>query len=137
MATAADVRRIARSLPHTIEGEDTLAFSVGGDGKKPKGFVWSWKERVHPKKARVENLGVLAVRVADEMEKQMLLASDEAKFFTEPHYAGFPAVLVRLAAVTVRELRDLVTAAWRIQAPRSILAQHGDAGAAKKPKTKR
>ena len=29
----------------------------------------------------------------------MLIASDPEKFFTEPHYNGFPAVLVRLAAI--------------------------------------
>jgi hypothetical protein len=47
-------------------------------------------------------------------------------FFTEPHYDGFPAILVRLAAVTVRELRPLITEAWRCQAPKERLAElHG------------
>lgn len=31
---------------------------------KVKGFCWSWMERVEPKAPRVENLDVLAVRVA-------------------------------------------------------------------------
>ena len=51
------------------------------------------------------NPKVLAVRVANEGEKQELLAADDEKFFTEPHYNGFPAILVRLAEVGVRELR--------------------------------
>ena len=42
------------------------------------------------------------------------------KFFTTDHYRGFPAILVRLAAVDERELRALLTAAWRCQAPRSL-----------------
>jgi hypothetical protein len=46
------------------------------------------------------------------------LALDSKKFFTEPHYNGFPAVLVRLAEVTAREFRPLITQAWRCQAPK-------------------
>jgi hypothetical protein len=88
---------------------------------KSKGFVWSWMERVEPKKPRVENVDVVAVRVAGEAEKELLLAADPDKFFTEPHYNGFPAVLVRLAAVDVDELGELLTDAWRCQAPRSLL----------------
>jgi hypothetical protein len=70
-------------------------------------------ERVTPKKARVPQPKVIAVRVASLEDKDFLLALDPAKFFTEPHYNGFPAVLVRLPAVTVRELRPIITEAWR------------------------
>ena len=66
------------------------------------------------------NPAVVAVRVADGLEKELILRSDDAKFFTEPHYEGFPAVLVRLAAVDVPELEELVTNAWRYQAPRDL-----------------
>ena len=38
----------------------------------------------------------------------------------EGRYNGFPAVLVRLAAVTVKELRSLITDAWRCQAPNEL-----------------
>ena len=62
----------------------------------------------------VEQLDVFAVRVADEEEKQVLIASDPEKFFTEPHYNGFPAVLIRLAAIENDELAELITDAWRI-----------------------
>jgi hypothetical protein len=40
-----------------------------------------------------------------------------SKFFTEPHYNGFPAVLVRLPAIGVEELEGLIVEAWRCQAP--------------------
>lgn len=116
MATQADVRRIALALPGAVEDAVHFGFAVQS-GSKPRSFVWLWKERVHPRKARVPNPGVLALRVADESEKQLLLAADPAVFFTEPHYNGFPAVLVRLAAVEVDQLRALLTAAWRCQAP--------------------
>jgi hypothetical protein len=49
-----------------------------------------------------------------------LLALDPVQFFTEPHYTGFPAVLVRLPAVTARELRPLIAEAWRGPAPQDL-----------------
>jgi hypothetical protein len=63
----------------------------------------------------------LRVRVANESEKQLLLASDPEKFFTEPRYNGFPAVLVRLAAIEVDELEELLIDAWRCQAPPALV----------------
>ena len=119
MANQADVRRIALALPGTREEKGRFAFTVENKGKA-KGFVWSWLERVHPKKARVESREVVAVRVLDEAEKAMLLAGDPESFFTEPHYNGYPAVLVRLRAVTAAQLRPLIFGAWRCQAPREL-----------------
>jgi hypothetical protein len=117
MATQADVRRIALSLPDTEEAPNNFAFSVRNKGKL-KGFVWVWMERITPKKPRVPQPKVIAVRVASLDDKDVLLALDPTKFFTEPHYRGFPAVLIRLPAVTARELRPLITEAWRCQAPK-------------------
>lgn len=119
MATQADVRRIALSLPETEEATNHFAFSVRNKGKL-KGFVWVWLERVTPKKARVPQPSVVAIRVASLDDKEFLIRMDPEKFFTEPHYNGFPAVLVRLPAVTVRELRALITDAWRCQAPKDL-----------------
>ena len=120
MADQEDVRRIALSLPEASEDEGHFAFSVVNKGKQ-KGFVWVWMERIHPKKARVPNPGVIAVRTRDEQEKEMYLAASPAKYFTEPHYNGFPAVLVRLAAVDEVDLRELITNAWRYQAPAALV----------------
>ncbi len=120
MADQSDVRRIALSLPETSEVEGRFAFSVRNRDKQ-KGFVWAWNERVVPKKPRVPRSDVLAVRVADLDVKDLLLAADTEKFFTEPHYNGFPAVLVRLPAIDVDELAALITEAWRCQAPRALV----------------
>lgn len=121
MATQADVRRISLALPGVHESKTDFAFEVTVKGKA-KGFVWVWKERVDPKKARVPQPKVLAVRVAHLDDKAFLLSLDENKFFTEPHYNGFPAILVRLANVTVGELRPLITEAWRAMAPKELVA---------------
>jgi hypothetical protein len=112
MATKADVRRIALSLPGTTEATTDFAFQVQVK-EKSKGFAWVWKERVDPKKARVPNPAVLAVRVANLGQKDALISAEPEKFFTEPHYNGFPAVLVRLKAVSSADLRALLTEAHR------------------------
>jgi len=119
VATQRDVRRIALALPETEETEGRFAFSVRNKGKL-KGFVWVWMERINPKKPRVANPAVVAIRVPNLGQRDALIAAEPAKFFTEPHYAGFPAVLVRLAEVTVADLRELIPTAWRTQAPKEL-----------------
>jgi hypothetical protein len=120
MADQEDVRRIALSLPRTREGKGHFGFTVENKGKQ-KGFAWVWVERVDPRKPRVPRPDVLAVRVRDQAEKAALLAGDPERFFTEPHYNGFPAVLVRLPRVTGVQLRKLIFDAWRCQAPRQLV----------------
>ena len=126
MATQADVRRIAMALPGTVETPGHFAFSIPHKGKL-KGYVWVWMERVNPKKPRVPQPKVLAARVANLVDKDFMLQLDKEKFFTEAHYDGFPAILVRLPAVTVRELRPIIEEAWRCQAPKPAVPK------AKKP----
>ncbi len=115
------MRRLALALPETSEAADRFVFVVGAGGRS-KGFAWAWNERVEPKKPRVPRSDVLAVRVAGLDDKQALLASDPVVFFTEAHYDGFPAVLVRLPLVDLGQLEELVLDAWRAQAPRSLVA---------------
>jgi hypothetical protein len=108
---------------------DRFAFSVENRGRQ-KGFAWDWLERKQPGTPRVPNPDVLAVRVRDQAEKAVLLAADPDVFFTEPHYDGFPAVLVRLPAVSRPLLRRLLVEAWRCQAPRDL----AEAEPAKRPR---
>jgi hypothetical protein len=122
MATRNELRRMALALPDTKEGDDGLGYSVR-NGQKWKSFVWTWNERVDPKKPRVPRPDVLVLRVADLQEKEALLASDADVFFTEPHYDGYRAVLVRLGVVGKAQLRELLTDAWRCQAPRSLVKE--------------
>jgi hypothetical protein len=119
MANLEDARRIALSLPDT--SGDT-GFGVLRSGK-PRGFAWVWNERVDPKKPRVPNPEVLAIRTASLDDKDILIASAPEKFFTEPHYQNYPAVLVRLANIELDELEDLLIEGWRCQAPKALVKQ--------------
>jgi hypothetical protein len=119
MATQAEVRCIALSLPQTEEAVDRFAFSVRNKGKL-KEFVWVWMERVEPKKPRVPQPDVIAVRVANLADKERLLALDPSKYFTEPQYDGFPAVLLNLPGIHVHELEPLIKAAWRCQSAKDL-----------------
>ena len=109
MATEDDVRRIALSLPETSERqsyEGTPSFRT-----KRKAFT------------RIRGDGDSIVVFVDSVEdKEALLASDSRKFFTTPHYDGYPAVLVRLAEADIDELRELLTDSWRLAAPKRVLA---------------
>ncbi len=120
MATHDDVRRIALSLPETHEADGHFGFSVAR-GSARKGIVWAWNERVEPKGPRVPRHDVIVVRVDGPADKAALLAADGEKFFTEPHYDGYPAVLVRLGAVSVDELEELITEAWLTRASRAMV----------------
>ena len=113
MATAKDLRRIALSLPETTEKP---WFNTPGFRVKDKSFL----------RIRSEAEGGLVIFVADLGEKEALLASDPKKFFTTPHYDGYPTVLVNLKAIGVRELRELITDSWRNKAPKRVLQTYGD-----------
>jgi hypothetical protein len=65
----------------------------------------------------------LVVRVVHLGEKEALLQGYPDAFFTTPHYDGYPAVLVRLEAVDPTELAELIEEAWRIQAPKKLVAE--------------
>jgi hypothetical protein len=126
MATQADVRRIALSFAGAQEGKDRFAFFVNGQGKAERLRV-GLLDRPEPKKARVPNPAVLAVRVANNAQKDLIVSSDPRKFFTEPHYTtAIPAILVRLKEVTVADLRVLLEEAWRCRAPKALRERPSD-----------
>ena len=125
MATQSDVRRIALSLDGASEGADDLRFFVND-----RQFLWLWQERIDPKKARVPDPLVIVVRVADDIRKQMRLQMDTRVFFTEPHYDGYNAVLVRLPAIGRGLLREVITESWELMRSRSRARRPRRAGGA-------
>ncbi|HLP00038.1 MAG TPA: hypothetical protein VK171_15695 [Fimbriimonas sp.] len=122
MTTHDDIRRICAKLPGATEGTDRFGFSVEVKGKH-KGFLWTWAERVDPKKPKVINDGVIAISTPGLAAKEVILQIDPNKFFSEPHYDGFPAFLVRLSEVEPDELEDFIIEAWRCKAPKALQAE--------------
>jgi hypothetical protein len=122
MADAATVRRLALALPEVVEtsrGGDHIAFEVVGG----KGLVWTFMLRVHPKKARIPDPTAVAIRCPIE-RREMLNDAAPDRFFPDDHYRGYPAVLVRLAAIEEDELAGLLKDAWRLSAPKKLLERY-------------
>jgi hypothetical protein len=112
VADADDVRRLALALPGVEEiDSDGFDFRVGG-----RGFVWSYPER-HPGQPRVIRTDIAVLYVGDEAEKQALALGEPELFFTAPDYEDWPLVLLRLAAVGVDRLTELINDAWRMRSP--------------------
>jgi hypothetical protein len=124
VATWDDVRRIALALPETTEGSSfgNIAWKV-----KDKLLVWERPLR----RADLEALGsdapagpILGVRVEHVGLKEAHLAENPDVFFTTPHFDGYPAVLVRLDRIAVRDLEELVLEAWLSRAPKRLASQY-------------
>jgi hypothetical protein len=119
MATFEQFRAMALSFPGVSEelGKQ-IAFSVKVRGKM-KGIAWEWMERVDPRKPRVVNPGVYAIRTRNVAIKDWLVQQDggEGKVFTEPHYQSYPAVLVVLDRMEIEELRELFEEGYRCFVP--------------------
>jgi hypothetical protein len=117
MATWDDVRRIALSLPETSEktSRERAQWRV-----KDKLFVWERPLRGSDLRALGDTAPdgpILGARVEHEIAKQALIADDPDVFFTIPHFDGYPAVLVLLEKIGVRELEEVIVEAWLCRAP--------------------
>ena len=63
--------------------------------------------------------GALCVQV-DPAEKELLLESDPDAYFTTPHYAGHPMLLVRLERIDQGVLGQRIEDAWLLRAPKRL-----------------
>jgi len=106
------VRGIALALPGVEEGMSygTPAFRVKGK------FMLRLKEDGE----------TVAVKCGFD-ERDFRMKADPTTFFTTDHYLGYPTVLVRLATVRLTDLQEVVEQAWRINAPKRLLARYSPA----------
>lgn len=100
------VARLAAGLP---EVERSTSYGTPSLKVKGKSFV-RMKERID---------GVLVVMVPLGL-KEALIEAEPAKYFETPHYSGWPAMLVRLDAVSDEELANRLECAWLEKAPKKL-----------------
>ncbi|WP_194409893.1 MmcQ/YjbR family DNA-binding protein [Microbacterium cremeum] len=128
MATLDDVRAIAAGLPGVEERID--GHRGGATWRVTSGaFVW----QRGPSGRDLEQLSalgrewppgeVVGVRTDGLPVKDALLETYPEVFFTIPHFDGFPAVLVRLDAIEVDHLREVITDAWLLKAPKRAASE--------------
>jgi hypothetical protein len=128
MATWKKVREIALGLPGTTERPvyGTAAWCV-----KDKLFVWERPLRPGDLKAlgKAAPAGaILGVRVAHQLAKEACLAARPDVCFTTPHFDGYPAVLVRLGKIGVKDLRAMIVDAWLTRAPKKLVREFLERG---------
>ena len=123
MATWNDVARIVGELALTSE-PSPHDWRVG-----KKLLAWERPMRLSDREALTRSGveppegDILGVRVSDEGVKFALIADEPGVYFTTPHFDGYPAVLVRLAEIEVRDLVELITEAWLTQAPKKLVQE--------------
>ena len=110
MVTEEDIRRVALSLPGSVE--------------KPYNRLPSFRVR-SSLFLRVHELpDTFLVHCGNLEERDGLLDAEPGTFFISPHYSQYPGVLVRLSRIGLDEMTELVTEAWRLCAPKRMLAAY-------------
>lgn len=109
--TFEDVTRISSELPGVSVGTSygTPALHVG---KRFMARMW-------------EDGEVLVLKPVEDIEQRFLMETQPDVFFKTPHYEGYPAILIHLAAVDEETLCDLLQQCWRRLATKTQLNAAG------------
>ena len=107
VVTFAEVRELALALPGAEE-----STSYGTPAFKVRGKLF----------ARLREEGDVLVLKVDPDERDALIRSTPDTFFITAHYERSPMVLLRLPNVDREELSELLADAWRISAPKRLVA---------------
>jgi len=124
MATWDDVRRIALDLP---EMSERTVQSVMQWRVNQKMVAWERPLRRTDHAALGDNApggAILAMWVPDLGVKEALLADDPDVYFTTPHFDGYRAILIRLEAIPVPELEELIVEGWLDRAPKRLANEY-------------
>lgn len=76
-----------------------------------------------PNNRRLREEGETLVVRIDPFERDLRMEADPGAFFINAHYRGHPWLLIRVPNVDLEELRDLLEQAWRLSAPRRLVAR--------------
>ena len=121
-ATVDDVHEIARGMPGATVTAEGRVYQVSG-----RSFVFFRTPRpdaVDPETGERYD-DVIVFWVASEEEKQALVLDESTPFFTTPHFAGHPSVLLRgsrIGELDRDELAETVYDAWLARAGKRAAA---------------
>ena len=129
MADLDDLRRIAVDLPGTAERATTggAAWFV-----RSKPYAWEchpWPSIPADIRAIVAAELVVGVKVADRVDALALIEMMPDVFLRTTTSWSEPKVAFRMAGVDPQHLGELVTEAWRVQAPMYLRAEFDATGA--------
>jgi hypothetical protein len=102
-----DARRMALALPGAGEG---TWFGLPTFKVRSKFFAGLGKD------------GASLVLRCNVYERKYLMESAPDVFYITDHYRDYPAVLVRISAVSPALLRERMEESWRIVAPKKLVA---------------
>lgn len=133
MATLDDLRRTTVGLPGSEERATT-----GGAAWFVRGRLYAWQCHPWPSiPADIRDIIamelVVGVKVADRLDALALVEMSPDVFLRTTTAWGEPKVAFRMAGIDDDHLAELVTEAWRVQAPRYLRRELDGAGAAEQP----
>lgn len=102
------VREIALALPGVEEGP---CYGTPGLRVRGKLIARLW-----------EDGETLVLKVGFDA-REMLMAANPETFYITDHYVGHPYVLVRLPQVRREQIEHLIEEAWRLNAPKRLVAE--------------
>ncbi|RZS65828.1 hypothetical protein EV187_1532 [Agromyces ramosus] len=128
MATLDDVRRTTVGLPGSEERATT-----GGAAWFVRGKLYAWECHPWPSipadiRETVARELVVGVKVGDRLDALALVEMAPNVFLRTTTPWGEPKVAFRMAGIDVDHLAELVTEAWRVQAPKYLRRELDDAG---------
>ena len=123
MASLDDIRAVAATLPGSEESVTTggIAWNV-----RRKLYAWEchpWPSIPDQVRAIVASELVVGVKVADPLDALALREMAPDVFLPRTTGWGEPKIAFRMAAIDLDHLAELVTEAWRVQAPKYLRAE--------------
>lgn len=120
MATLDDLRQTTASLPGSEERATT-----GGAAWFVRGRLYAWECHPWPSipadmREIIANELVVGVKVADRVDALALVEMEPDVFLRTTTRWSEPKVAFRMSGIDPDHLAELVTEAWRVQAPRYL-----------------